>query len=87
MDPFTPICVRQWCQLSKLFYKTAAEVLATLINADKRIKEIQVGDHDIKILNFTDNTIIFLRYITCLKMIQLILRLYEKDKLVQRQLF
>ena len=32
-----------------------------LINDDKRIKEIQIGDHEIKIVNFTDNTTIFLR--------------------------
>ena len=83
-DPLTPICVRQWCQLSKLLYNTAAEVLANLINADKRIKGIQIGDHEIKIVNFTDNTIIFLRDITCLNRMQVILRLYEKDKLVQR---
>ena len=83
-DPLTPICVRQWCQLSKLLYNTAAEVLANLINADKRIKGIQIGDHEIKIVNFTDNTTIFLRDITCLNRIQVILRLYEKDKLVER---
>ena len=41
-DPLTPICVRQWFQLSKLLYNTAAEVLANLINADKRIKGIQI---------------------------------------------
>ena len=81
-DPLTPICVRQWCQLSKLLYNTAAEVLANLINADKRIKGIQIGDHEIKIVNFTDNTTIFLRDITCLNRIEVILRLYEKDKLV-----
>ena len=74
------MCVRQWCQLSKLLYNTVAEVLANLINPDKKIK----GDHEIKIVNFTDNTIIFLRDITCLNRIQVILRLYEKDKLVQR---
>ena len=83
-DPLTPICVRQWCQLSKLLYNTAAEVLVNLINADKRIKGILIGDHEIKLVNFTDNTIIFLRDITCLNRMQVILRLYEKDKLVQR---
>ena len=86
-DPLTPICARQWWQLSKLFYNIAAEVLANLINADKRIKGIKIGDHEIKIVRFTDNTIIFLRDITCLNRIQVILRLYEKDKLVQRQFF
>ena len=48
----------------------------------KGLKEI--GDHEIKIVNFTDNTTIFLTDITCLNMIYVILRLYEKDKLVQR---
>ena len=83
-DPLTPICFRHWCQLSKLLYNTAAEVLPNLINADKRIKGIQIGNHEIKIVNFTDNTTIFLRDITCLDRIQVILRLSEKDKLVER---
>ena len=48
----------------------ATEVLANLINADKRIKEMQIGDHEIKILDFADNTTIFLRHITCLNRIQ-----------------
>ena len=76
--------VRQWCQLSKLLYNIAAEVLANLINADRRIKGVQIGDHEIKILNFTDNTTIFLRGITCPNRIKVILRLYEKHKLVQK---
>ena len=68
----------------QVVYNTTAEVLANLINADKRIKGIQIGDHEIKIVNFNDNTTIFLRDITYLNRIQAILRLYEKDKLVQR---
>ena len=59
-DFLTPICVRQWCQLSNLLYNAAAEVLANLNNADKRMKGIQIGDHEIKIVNFTDNTTTFL---------------------------
>ena len=82
-DPLTPMCVRQWCQLFKLLYNIVAEVLVNLINADKRIKGIQIGDHEIKMVNFSDNTI-FLRDITNLNRIQVILRLYEKDELVQR---
>ena len=70
-----------------MLYNIAAEVLANLINADKRIKGIQIRDHEIKIVNFTDNTTIVLRDITCLNWIQVILRLYEKDKLVQRYVF
>ena len=65
-------------------YSAAAEVLANLINADKKIKGIEIWNDEIKIVNFTDNTTIFLRDITCLNRIQVILRLYEKDKLVQR---
>ena len=61
-----------------------AEVLANFINADKRIKGIQIGNHEMKIVNFADNTTILLRDITCLNRMQVILRLYEKDKLVQR---
>ena len=76
--------VRQGCLLSMLLYNSAAEVLASLINANKRIKGIEIGDHEIKIVNFTDNTTIFLRDITCLNRIQVILRLYEKNKLAQR---
>ena len=68
------MCVRQGCLLSMLLYNIAAEVLANLINADKRIKGIQIGDHDIKIVNFADNTTIFLRDITCLNRIQVILK-------------
>ena len=67
-----------------LLYNTVSEVLANLINADKRIKRMQTGEHEIKIVNFTNNTTIFLRDITCLNRIQVILRLYEKNKLAQR---
>ena len=47
------------------------------INANKRIKGIQIGGHEIKIVNLTDDTVIFLRHITCLDRIQVILKLYE----------
>ena len=60
-----------------LLYIIAAELLASLINANKKIKGIQTGDHDIKIVNFADDTTLFLRAITCLNMIQVTLRLYE----------
>ena len=66
------MCVRQGCLLSMLLYNTAAEVLANLINADKRIKRIQTGDHDIKIVNIADNTTIFLRGITWLNGMELV---------------
>ena len=64
-----------------LLYNIVAEVLANLINGDKRIKGIQIGDHDIKIVNFADNTTIFLRDITCLNRIQVILKPYENAKI------
>ena len=73
--------------MSKSLYNTGAEVLANLISADKRVKGIRIGDHEIKIVHFTDNTTIFLRDITCLNRMQVILRLNEKDKLVQRLFF
>ena len=75
------MCVRQECLLPMLLYNIATEVLANLINADKRIKGIQIGDHEIKIVNFTDNTTIFLRDITCLNRIQVILKPYENAKI------
>ena len=74
--------VRQACLLSMLLYNIAAQVLANFINADKRIKVIQIGDHKIKIVSFADNTTIFLRRdITCLNRIQVILKLYENAKI------
>ena len=36
-----------------------------------------IGDHEIKIVNFADSTTIFLKDITCLDRIQVILKLYE----------
>ena len=59
----------------------AAEVLANLINAVERIEGMQIGDHDIKIVNVADNTTIFLRDITCLNKIQVILKPYENAKI------
>ena len=75
-DPLMPICVCQWCQLSKLLHSIAAQILANLINTNKTTKGIQIGDHEIKIVNFTDSTTIFLRDITCLIRIQGILGLH-----------
>ena len=64
-----------------LLYNTVAEVLANLINADKRIKGIQIGDHDIKMVHFADITTIFLRDITYLNRIQVTLKPYENGKI------
>ena len=60
-----------------LLYIITAEVLASFINAYKMIKGIQIGDHEIKIANFAEDTTIFLRHITYLNRIQLVLKLYE----------
>ena len=68
-DPLTLMWVPQWCLLSMLLCNIAAEVLANFINADKKIKGIQIGDHETKIVNFAGNTTIFLRDITCLNRI------------------
>ena len=67
-DPFTltwGVC--QGCLFSVLLYIIGAEVLASFINANKRIKGIQVGDHEIKIVNIGDDATIFLRDTTCHK--------------------
>ena len=58
--------VCQGCLFSMLSYIIAVEVLASFINTNKRIKGIQIRDHEIKIVNFADYTTIFLRDITCL---------------------
>ena len=42
---------------------------------------MQIGEHQFKIVNVTENTTIFLRDITCLNRIQAVLRLYEEGKL------
>ena len=75
------MCVHQGCLFSILLYNIAAEVLVNLINADKSIKGMQIGDHDIKIVNFADNTIIFLRDITCLNRTQVVLKTYGNAKI------
>ena len=64
-----------------LLHIIAIEVLANYINTDKMIKGIQIGHHEIKIVNFADNTTILLWDITCLNMIQVILTLYENKKI------
>ena len=65
------------CLCSMLLYIIVGEALANFLNANERIKKIQIGDHDIKIVNFADDTTIFLRDITCFHRIQVILNLYE----------
>ena len=59
--------VCQGCLFCVLLYIIGAEVLASFINSYKRIKGIQIADHEIKIVNFVDYTTIFLRDIACHK--------------------
>ena len=73
--------VLQGCLLSMLLCIIAIELLANFINTDKMIEGIQIGDHEIKIVNFADDTTIFLRDITCLNIMQVILKLYENVKI------
>ena len=62
------------CLFSMLLYTITAEVLASFIDANKKIKGILIGDHENKIVNSADETTIFLRgIITCLNRIQVIL--------------
>ena len=57
---------RQCCPLSMLLCIIVAKVLAIFIYEDTRIKGMQIGDHEIKIVNFADDTTIFLRDFTAL---------------------
>ena len=56
-----------------LLYITVAEVLAIFIDV-----EYKIGDHEIKIVNFADDTTILLRDVNCLAKIELILELSQK---------
>ena len=62
-----------------LFCIIAAEVLTIFIDGDTRIEGMQIGDHEIKIVNFADNTTIFWRDFSCLTKIELILELSQKS--------
>ena len=57
-DPLTLMLFCQGCLLSMLLCNIVAEVSANFVNPDKRIKRIQIEDHEIKIVNFADNTTI-----------------------------
>ena len=62
--------VRQGCPLSMVLFITVPYVFANFIDVDKRIKGIQIGDHEIKLVNFADE--IILADITCLNRINMI---------------
>ena len=85
-DPFTLMrVVCQRCPISMLLYIIVAEVLANFIIADTRVKEIEIGNQEIKIVNFADDTTIFLRDIDSLIRIQF--WNYMKKHLTQRWTF
>ena len=69
--------MRVRCLLSMLLYIITIEVLANSVYTDKMIKGIQIGDYEIKIVNFADEITIFLKENTCLNRMQLILEVYE----------
>ena len=56
------MCVRQGRLPSMLLYNIVAEVLANLINADKRFKGLQIGNHEIKIVNLLTIPLLLKRY-------------------------
>ena len=60
-----------------LLYVIAAEVLASFVIVGKRVKGLQIGDQEIKLVNFADDTTIFLSDIDSLIRLQTILKLYE----------
>ena len=78
--------LHQGSPFSMLLCIIVAEVLAIFIDGDARIKGIQIGDHEIKIVKFADGTTIFLRDFSCLTKIELIIQLSQK-LLTQKQTF
>ena len=78
-DPFTLMqCVYQGRPLSMVLYITVDYVFANFIDANKRIKGMQIGDHDIKLVNFAEEITFFLADITCLNRIHMILKLFQE---------
>ena len=68
-----------------LLYVIAAEVLANFITVNKRIPGVQIGDQEVKLVNFADNTTIFLSDINSLNRLQTILaKIYMKMHPVQK---
>ena len=56
-----------------LLYITVVKVLAIFINADTRIKRVQIGDHETKQI-FPMTPPLFLRDISCLTRMQVTLK-------------
>ena len=55
-----------------IIHSICYEVRAVFIDANLRIKGIQIGDNESKIVNFADDTTIFLRDFSCFVKIELI---------------
>ena len=72
--------VPQGCLLSVCYILLQLRYLPVLLI---RIKGMQKGEHEIKISNFADDTTKFLRDVTCLNRIQVILS-YMKMHLARR---
>ena len=72
-DPFILMQgVRQGCPLSVLLHITVAYVFSNFTDANKKIKGIQKGGREIKLVNFADEISFFLADITCLNRIHMI---------------
>ena len=66
--------------LNVVMYKSDYKLLPIFIDADMRIKGVLITDHEMKILNFPDDTtIFFLRDINWNTRIKSILKLHEKS--------
>ena len=67
-------------ELARVFHSQCCYIslqLRYLLISLIKIKGMQIEDHEIKIVNFADDTTIFLRDITYFTRIQVILKLYE----------
>ena len=72
--------------LSILLCIIVAKILAILNDADTRIKNMNIEDHENKTVNFDDDTTIFLREFTCRTKIELFLKLCEQPSSSKKKL-
>ena len=68
---------------SLFLYITAAEVLASFIDANKMIQGIQIGDQEIKLVNLAGDISIFLRDMIYINRIEVISKLYEDARSIK----
>jgi len=69
--------VRQGCPLSGLLFVLAIELLALAIKNDPLIQGICVGNEEIKLTQYADDTTVFVKNTTS---VEALLRLLEKFK-------